>query len=78
MFIFLETELRSIYRFSDVPEEQEVLHVAENETEEKIYDDLCSLKRSTGSQVHDIMGSLETSPCDSVILPQLHFKVTRY
>ncbi|XP_060561933.1 proto-oncogene vav-like isoform X3 [Ruditapes philippinarum] len=40
--------------FSDVPEEQEVLHVAENETEEKIYDDLCSLKRSHGSQVSEL------------------------
>jgi hypothetical protein len=51
-FCCIEADIRSIYRFSDVPEEQEVLHVAENDTEEKIYDDLCSLKRSHGSQVH--------------------------
>lgn len=44
-------EIRSICRFNDVPEEQEVLHVAENVHEEKIYDDLCSLKHSAWSQV---------------------------
>lgn len=35
-----------------MPEEQDVLHVSESVHEEKIYDDLCSIKRSAGSQVH--------------------------
>jgi len=41
----------SIYRFSDVPEEQEVPQQAGDVREERIYDDLMSL-RPTGSQVH--------------------------
>ena len=40
----------AVFRFTDVPEEQDV-NVADDIHEEKIYDDLCSLKAKAGSQV---------------------------
>ena len=46
----LASYLCAIYRFTDVPEEQEV-PVVDDIHEEKIYDDLCSLKSKAGSQV---------------------------
>lgn len=42
--------LYAFYRFTDVPEEQDV-PVVDDIHEEKIYDDLCSLRSKAGSQV---------------------------
>lgn len=64
----------AIYRFTDVPEEQEV-PVDHDIQEEKIYDDLCSLKSKAGSQVstmlvaiiHQIMSSIPTFMLLSVL-----------
>ena len=49
--------LCAIYRFTDVPEEQEV-PVVDDIHEEKIYDDLCSLRSKAGSQVPSWWSSL--------------------
>ena len=44
------TILCAIYRFTEIPEEQDV-PVVDDIHEEKIYDDLCSLRSKAGSQV---------------------------
>ena len=50
MYILMYFILCAVFRFTDVPEEQEV-NVVDDIHEEKIYDDLCSLKSKAGRQV---------------------------